>query len=162
MFTLLDASGQRMPANHMFITKETLRGSSPTSKRTFKVRFNGNTLSVLNYQREFNAYLDLTTEAHAEGINPASGSMSLDKKTISFFITDPAHNDDPVIPETSSFGTYTSIMSKSRSQKFIVSNKNYQKVTVEYSKVTITDNGTIGNDVDYNEILFVGGEEITA
>jgi len=29
-------------------------------------------------------------------------------------------------------------------------------------EVTITDNGTIGEDVDYNELLFVGGEEITA
>lgn len=28
--------------------------------------------------------------------------------------------------------------------------------------ITITDNGTIGEDVDYNELLFVGGEEITA
>jgi len=29
-------------------------------------------------------------------------------------------------------------------------------------KVTITDNNTSGEDVDYNELLFVGGEEITA
>lgn len=29
-------------------------------------------------------------------------------------------------------------------------------------RVVITDNGTIGDDVDYNELLFVGGEEITA
>lgn len=29
-------------------------------------------------------------------------------------------------------------------------------------EVTVTDNGTIGEDVDYNELLFVGGEEITA
>ena len=28
--------------------------------------------------------------------------------------------------------------------------------------ITITDNGTIGEDIDYNELLFVGGEEITA
>jgi hypothetical protein len=33
---------------------------------------------------------------------------------------------------------------------------------VSNNKVTITDNGTIGEDVDYNELLFVGGEEITA
>ena len=33
---------------------------------------------------------------------------------------------------------------------------------IDSESVTITDNGTIGEDVDYNELLFVGGEEITA
>ena len=33
---------------------------------------------------------------------------------------------------------------------------------VNNGSITITDNNTIGEDVDYNELLFVGGEEITA
>lgn len=34
--------------------------------------------------------------------------------------------------------------------------------TVNDDAVTITDNNTIGEEIDYNELLFVGGEEITA
>ena len=34
--------------------------------------------------------------------------------------------------------------------------------TIDGSEITITDNGTIGEEIDYNELLFVGGEEITA
>lgn len=33
---------------------------------------------------------------------------------------------------------------------------------VSNGSITITDNNTIGEDIDYNELLFVGGEEITA
>lgn len=34
--------------------------------------------------------------------------------------------------------------------------------TVNDNAITITDNNTIGEEIDYNELLFVGGEEITA
>lgn len=46
---------------------------------------------------------------------------------------------------------------------YIASDINYSYTEfVSDGKVIITDNNTIGEDIDYNELLFVGGEEITA
>ena len=49
------------------------------------------------------------------------------------------------------------------SDMIVASDIHYEETQITNSSIiTVTDNNTGGEDVDYNELLFVGGEEITA
>lgn len=73
-------------------------------------------------------------------------------------------NTDILICETlSGEEGYYDIWPINTDAKFIVaSDISYTASVFMDDSVTITDNNTLGEDVDANEILFVGGEEITA
>lgn len=96
---------------------------------------------------------DIIYNEESEDEEPAVTYFTWGDECTDIYVSDGWSSENQILPFAEIASTPSSMCAASAM---------HYNTLVLNDRVIITDNGTIGDDVDYNELLFVGGEEITA